>query len=105
MPVAIHIHAMKPDYRAIALEFIREYPGATGYDIWRELHRRSRAAQWFGAETFWAELFGPGPGTTYPILWTLEGEGLVTSHWGVGTMRRGWHRPRHYYLKGTERAG
>jgi DNA-binding PadR family transcriptional regulator len=90
---------MKPNYAAIALEFIRANPGASGREIADELMRRSRAARWFGAESILTALFGPGPGTTYAILADLESAGRITSGRGLATQERGGHRPRHYFVK------
>lgn len=90
---------MKPNYRDIALEFIRRNPGATGAQIWMELQRNSRSARWFGPDSFWTALLGPSSGTTYVILAQLETDGIIRSHWGEPTLERRGRRPRHYYLK------
>jgi hypothetical protein len=88
---------VKPNYTAIALEFIRAHPGASGLEITDELMRRSRAARWFGAESILAAMFGPGTGTAYAILDNLENAGRVYSVRGNAIAER----PRHYYAKRT----
>jgi hypothetical protein len=92
---------MKPNYAAIALEYIRAHPGASRREIADELMRRSRAARWFGAESILTVLFGPSPRTADAILAALERQGRITSGRGLATRECGGHRPRHYYVKGT----
>jgi DNA-binding PadR family transcriptional regulator len=88
----------KPDYKAIIIEFLAENSGSTGAQITQELHRRSRAAKWFGEGSFLGILFGPSSGTTYPILAELEREGVVLAWWGRAVPDRNGHRPRCYML-------
>ena len=86
---------MKPNYRDIALEFIRQNPGATGLQISDELERYFRSASpgWFH------RIFGrPTIGTTYALLDRFEEEGLVRSEEGRPTAERGWRKPLHFYV-------
>lgn len=94
---------MKPNYRDIAIEFIRQHPGATGLQITEELERNSRSARWFGPKSLLTALFGPSAGMTYAILERLEEEGLIRSQEGQATAERGWRYPLHFYPTGTNR--
>jgi len=89
----------RPDYRAIALEYIRANPGVTAFRIKGELYNHSRAVKWFGNDSFLANLFGPSSGTTYALLMKLETSGIVRSEWGFATAARGWRRSRRYWVK------
>ncbi|SRR5260221_7294807 len=89
----------KPDYRTIALKFIRANPEATGFMIWEELRDHSRVTKWFGQNSFLSALFGPTSTMTYDLLDKLETSGLIRSELGLATAD-GWHRPRCYWIVG-----
>lgn len=81
--------------RADILAIVAAKPRATGAEIHRELQKRSRAAKWFGEDSFWTEIFGPSNGRMYVLLWELEDEGRLHAEWG--TPRHGSkYRPRYY---------
>lgn len=42
-----------------------------------------------------------GPGSLYPTLYRMEGDGRLVSRWGVATPERGGRRPRLYKLGTT----
>lgn len=88
---------MKPNYREIALAYVRAHPGASGFLVWMELKRHSRSAKWFGHRSMLADLFGPSFGTTYVALMSLEREGAIWSTWRPRGRGRGNHMSMLYY--------
>ena len=78
------------------LNIIRTEEGLTGYQIHERLCAISRAARWFGKDSFLVTIFGPSTVGMYFRLLSLEAEGKIRSHWGEAK-ERGGHRPRHYY--------
>jgi hypothetical protein len=78
------------------LDIIKANPGATSSFIHYELVRRTRAAKWFGNDSFLAILFGPSLGWMYVKLHSLEMRSKITSELEshpIGCE----HRPRRYW--------
>ena len=81
------------------LKIIEQNPGATGVTVYKALLRRSRLAQWFGENSFIAQIFSPTSfGSIYVHLYELENAGLIRSLWGLKVGDK--PRRRHYFTTG-----
>jgi DNA-binding PadR family transcriptional regulator len=84
------------------IDILTESPGLSGFQIHEELRKRRPPPAWairlLGPGSFWLEFFGPNTGSMYVALWRLEEKKILISAWGQPSARRGWRRPRHYFV-------